>query len=199
MSRSRASTMTWGWVALMVLGVGLGPGQASAQEPLGALSPEAQDLITWLDSKDAYLRQKAFLRLEALREPATAAVVRRYLTSRDVETRAFSVRALAAIEGAGAIPTLVERLKRDRKPRVRVAAVLALEPLQTYDPSVLSVLIEKLRDRNAEVRMAVVDVVSRVDDPKAKEAIRTRWKRERHRDVQRVLEQAMKRISGSPS
>lgn len=195
---NRATRTTWGGVALVVLGVGLGPRQGWTQDQLPTVSPEAQGLIKNFDSKDHYVRQKAFLRLEALREPATASVVRRYLTSRDADTRAFSVRALAAIEGAGAVPTLVECLKRDPKPWVRVAAVLALEPLQRADPSVLPALIEKLRDRNPEVRMAVVDAVSRVDDPKAKEAIRTRWKRERNRDVRRVLEYAMKRVGGSP-
>lgn len=185
---NRSTWTTWGWVALVALGIGLGSREGWTQDQGATLSPEAQELIKGLDAKDLYLRQKAFLQLEALREPATGAVVRRYLNSRDVETRAFSVRALAAIEGAGAVPTLIEYVKQDPKPRVRAAAVLALEPLQRADPSVLAVLIEKLRDRNAEVRMAAVDAVSRVDDPKAQEAVRTRWRRERHRDVRRVLE-----------
>jgi HEAT repeat protein len=55
-------------------------------------------------------------------------------------------------------------------------------------------LIEKLRDRNPQVRMAAVDAVSRVDDPRAREAILARWRRERNRDVRRVLEEAVNRL-----
>lgn len=162
------------------------------QEQGGSISPEAQQAMKLLDAGDPYLQQMGFLRLEALREPATAAVIRRYLASKQADTRAFSVRALAAIEGAPAIPALIERLKEDRSPRVRVATILALEPLT--DPTVMPALIEKLRDRNAEVRMAAVDVVSRIDQPQAREAIRIRWRRERHHDVRRVLQDAAKRI-----
>jgi HEAT repeat protein len=158
------------------------------------ISPEAQPYVKQLDAKDAYVRQEAFLHLEALREPATAPVVRQYLTSKDLETRVFAVRAVAAIEGAKAVPTVLERLHKRERPAVRVAAVLALEPLQKQDPSVAPALIAALRDRSPQVRMAAVDVVSRIKQPEAKAAILTRWRRERHRDVRRVLELAMKRI-----
>lgn len=188
----RTQREQWGMALVMVIGVGLGFGEGWAQEQPAALSAEAQELIKGLDSEDSYLRQKAFIRLEALREPATAAVVRRYLGSRDVNTRAFSVRALAAIEGVAAIPTLMERAKRD-KPRVRVTALLALEPLAAQEPALVPFFIEKLRDRNAEVRMAAVDIVSRLDDPRAREALNVRWRRERHRDVRRVLERIFQR------
>lgn len=168
---------------------------SGAQEESHSISPEAQTVITQLDAKDVYVRQKAFLELEALREPATAAVVQRYLDSKDPQTRAFSVRALAAIEGAAAIPTLVDRMRNDRHPHVRLAAILALEPLK--DPSVTPAFIERLRDRSPQVRMAAVDVVSHLDDPKAREAIRLRRRREHNRDVQRVLQEAMERV-GKP-
>ncbi len=105
------------------------------------------------------------------------------------------MRALAAIEGATAVPDLLERLQHDRSPRVRVAAILALEPLQ--DPTITPALIARLRDRSPEVRMADVDVVSRIDQPTAREAILTRWRREHHHDVRRVLQDAIKRIAKS--
>ena len=161
-----------------------------------AASPEAEPYMKQLDAKDAFIRQEAFLHVEALRDPATAPIVRQHLTSKNAETRAFAVRAVAAIEGAKAVPTLLERLARER-PAVRLAIVLALEPLQKQDPSVASVLIAALRDRAPEVRMAAVDAVSRMKQPAAREAILTRWKRERDRDVRRVLELAMKRIGAA--
>jgi len=167
---------------------------AWAQEQRTSLSPEAQELIKQLETKDTYTRQRSFMRLEALREPATAPIIHQYVKSRNADTRAFSARALAAIEGAQAVPTLRELARRDRSPRVRLAAVLALEPLQ--DPQVLPILIEKLRDRSPEVRMAAVDAVSRVDDVKARESILLRWRRERHRDVRRVLREAVDRLGG---
>ena len=198
----RTQREQWGMALVLVIGAGLGFGEGWAplcraedgtggQEQPAALSAETQELIKGLDSEVGYLRQKAFIRLEALREPATAAVVRRYLTSRDVSTRAFSVRALAAIEGVAAIPTLMERARRD-KPRVRVTALLALEPLAAQEPALVPFFIGKLRDRNAEVRMAAVDIVSRLDDPRAREALNVRWRRERHRDVRRILERLFK-------
>ena len=165
----------------------------AAQETPGEPSPKASQLLKQLQTKAPDTRQFVFIELEALREPATAPIIRRYLDDRDPDTRAFSVRALAAIEGVAAVPTLLDRLKRERHPRVRVATVLALEPLQ--DPAILPAFIEKMRDRNREVRMALVDAVSRVDRPEARAAIRLRWRRERDRDVRRVLEDAMKRIA----
>ncbi|MBI2884866.1 MAG: HEAT repeat domain-containing protein [Candidatus Omnitrophica bacterium] len=157
-------------------------------------SPEAQRLIAQLEAPDAYQRQMAFMKLELLREPATVPVLRSYLTSRHPDTRAFAVRAMAAVAGNQAVPELVDLLKRDRHPRIRIAAILAIEPLT--DPAILPALIDRLRDRHPEVRMAALDAVSRVDDPRAKDAILARQRRERHRDVQRVLFQAVKRIQG---
>jgi HEAT repeat protein len=165
------------------------------EQPLGVISPEAQEAIRLLGAKDVYERQMGFVRLEALREPATAPVIRQHLASRSADTRAFSVRALAAVEGTAAIPTLLERLQHDKHPKVRVAAILALEPIQ--DATVMPVLIGKLRDRNPTVRMAAADVVSRINQPEARQAIQRRWRRERDRDVRRVLEQAMTRL-GAP-
>lgn len=173
---------------------------AQAEETAGAsadLSPEARRLIKLLDADDSYIRQEAFIQLEMLRDAATAPAVRERLESSNPDTRSFSVRALAAIEGVNAVPALIERLKKDRSPRVRVSALLALEPLQ--DSTILSVLIDRLRDRNRDVRMAAADAVSRIDQPAAREAIKTRWRRERDRDVRRILEQALKRIEGAPS
>lgn len=161
------------------------------------LSAEAQEAMKLVGAKDSYLRQKGFLQLEMLREPATAAVVRRYLQSRDPQTRAFGARALAAIEGSTAVPVLMERLSREKSPRVRVAAILALEPLK--DPSATTALMARLRDRSPEVRMAAADVVSRLNDSDARDAVRLRWRRERNRDVRRVLENAMKRMDSPQS
>ena len=182
---------------LTMVALALASTSTQAQEPSSASpSPLAQQLIAQLDSQDAYERQKAFVQLEALREPATAPMVRGYLKSREPQTRAFSVRALAAIEGLQSVPTVLDILQRDRNPQVRVAAVLALEPLR--DPASTPVVIKALRDRKAEVRMAAVDVLSRLEDPHARAAILLRWKRERHRDVRRVLEDALKRMGITP-
>ena len=108
--------------------------------------------------------------------------------------RAYAFRALAAIEGAQAVPLLLEALRTDKQPRVRRAALLGLEPLQQSDPNILPAFIKALRDKDTEVRMAAVDIVSRVDDPRAREAILLRNKRERRRDVRRVLSMAMRRL-----
>ena len=158
-------------------------------------SPEAQALIKELNTKDPYSRQAAFLRLEALREPATSQAIRSYLTSKDADTRAYSARALAAIDGATAIPLLLDRVQHDRSPQVRAAALLALEPIQ--DATAIPVLIAALRDRDPDVRMAAVDIVSRIPIPQAREAILAMRRREHNRDVHRVLDDAVKRITPS--
>ena len=168
------------------------PRHVSAADPAQAISPEAQQLVQQLSAADVFDRQMAFMRLEALREPATAGVVRQYLTDQNTETRSFSVRALAAIEGPASIPTLVEMLRSDHEQTVRLAALLAIEPFD--DARVVTELIAALRDRHPYVRMAAVDAVSRIDHPWAKEAIFTRWRREGNRDVRRVLQMALKRI-----
>ena len=185
--RPRASVLAWSCLAFVLTT------HHSPLTTLEAASPEAESYIKQLDATDAFIRQEAFLHLEALRDPETAPVVRPYLKSKNTETRAFAVRAVAAIERAKAVPTLVEQLKREH-PTVRVAILLALEPLQKQDASIAPVLMAALRDRKPAVRMAAVDIVSRMKQPEAKAAILLRWKRERHRDVRRVLELAMKRI-----
>jgi HEAT repeat protein len=182
-------------LAGLVLVLGVAP--SAGAEPVEPLSPEIQALLPLLEAPDVSTRQSGFLQLEALRDPASADLVRGYAEHRDPDTRAFGVRALGAISGIAAVPVLVERLRQDRAPKVRLAALLALEPLR--DPSAMPALIGALRDRHPHVRMAAVDVVSRMDEPDAKEAIRRRWRRERNRDVRRVLEQANARLDAPAS
>lgn len=194
------STQVWsGWLLAAVLAC---PTLAQAKTPSPAataatlnLSPKAQEAAALLDARDSYKRQWAFMRLEALREPASGALVRSYLTHRNPDTRSFAARALAAIEGQAAIPTLLERLRTDRDSRVRIEILLGLEPLN--DPTLLPVFIDMMRDRDSQVRITALDIVSRIDRPQAKEAVLTRWARERDRDVQRVLPDALQRVTAS--
>ena len=159
-----------------------------------APSSHAVEAIRLLDSKDPYQRELGFLRLEALREPSTAETIKRYLGSRDVDTRAYSLRALAAIQGPAAIPTLLDALAKDRHPTPRRAALLGLEPLHHNDPMVIAAFLKALRDRKPEVRMAAVDIVSRLGTTDARAAIQKRLKRERDHDVRRVLALARQRM-----
>jgi HEAT repeat protein len=181
--------MAW-WLALAA--------SAAGEEPSSATpSPQAVEALRLVESKDPYQQQLGFLRLEALREISAVPLILPYVTHRDPEMRAYALRALAAIEGAQAVPRLLESLRTDKQPRVRRAALLGLEPLQQSEPQILPAFIRALRDKNTEVRMAAVDIVSRVDDPRARDAILVRNKRERRRDVRRVLSMAMKRL-GQP-
>ena len=180
---------------MVVVGMCVPIARAETAAVVEPLSAEAKAIIATLQARpsDDYTRQRAFLELEALREPASVAAIRALLNDQDEHTRAYSVRALTAVEGTPSVPDLLERLERERSPVVRVAIVLGLEPL--HAPAATAPLIKHLRDRNKEVRMAAVDVVSRMNDPQAREAILVRWKRERDRDVRRVLELARKRVT----
>lgn len=190
MNRTWSVSLAASLAALFALTARTGAETAPAREP----SPRAAEAMRLLDSEDLYQRQVGFLRLEALREPATLEKIRSYLDHKNPEVRAYSLRAVAAIEGAPAIPQLLRRLQAERQPRVRRAALLGLEPMIGQDPAVLPALLVALRDRSTEVRMAAVDVVSRIDDPKAREAIRLRHRREWRRDVRRVLQAAIQRV-----
>ena len=171
----------------------IGPSVGWAQE---AISAEAQAALKQTDTQDLYEQQVAFMRLEMLREPATAPLIRPYLDHRRAETRAFSIRALVAVEGTQAIPVVLERLKKDRSPYVRVSAILALEPFRAHDPAILPAFVSALRDRSREVRIAAIDAVGQINDPQAREALRVRARRERDRDVQRVLNEVMSKRDG---
>lgn len=183
------------WVALAVLAAAHPALEAEdAAQPASQPTPQAVEAMRLLEAADPYQRELGFLRLEALREPATASAIQRYVSSRDPETRAHSLRALTAIQGAASIPLVRERLSRDRHPQVRRAALLGLEPFVGDHPELVPVFIASLRDRSTEVRIAAVDIVSRIDDPRAREAILIRNRRERRKDVRRVLKLAMKRL-----
>lgn len=177
-------------ILLAVGGVAASADEAAQTGP----SPKAQSALQLLKSEDPYQQQLGFLRLEALREASTVPMLQEYTAHRDPELRSYSLRAIAAIQGAGAVPQLLEALRTDRHPRVRRAALLGLEPLQASDPAVLPAMLRALQDRDTSVRITAVDIVSRVDDARAAGAIRERNKRERRRDVRRVLSAAMKRL-----
>ncbi len=153
-----------------------------------------QEAARGLRSEDEFLRQKAFLQLEALRDPAAIPFIRPYADSKDPDTRAWSLRALVAIQGMDAAPLLSERLKTDKQPAVRRAVILGLEPLLAKDPSLVPLMIDSLDDRSPEVRIAALDVVSRIDQPDARNAVRARAKKEGNRDVRKVLVTALDRI-----
>ncbi len=192
-----ASLVQRGVFAAFALTIATIPRINADEQPLPPPSQQATEAIRLLTSKDPYQQEKGFLLLEALREPATIPTIKPYLTSRSPDLRAYSVRALAAIEGAAVVPVLLQQLRTDAQPKVRRAALLGLEPLKSNDFAVLPAFIKALRDRDAEVRMTAVDIVSRIDDPRAREAILMRYKKERNRDVRRVLEAALKRVATS--
>jgi len=159
-------------------------------------SEKADEAVRLTESKDLYQRQLGFLRLEALREPGTTALIQKHLESKDPDLRTYALRAFAAIDGPSAVPLLLNALKTDKHPDVRRAALLGLEPLQASSPDILPAFIKALKDKKTEVRMTAVDIVSRIDDPKAKDAIRTRAKREHNGNVRRALTLAMRRLDG---
>ena len=175
-------------VALLAAPLGV-----AAEELSASPSPRALEAMQLLKSSDLYQQQMGFLRLEALREPATINTISTYVTDRDPEVRAYSLRALAAVQGAGSVPVLLRALS-DKHPRVRRAAVLGLEPLVETNNEILPALIKMLKDRHPRVRMAVIDVLSRQDVARAKEAILLRRRREHDRDVKRVLKLAVERL-----
>lgn len=156
-------------------------------------SPEALAALRLIESEDAYQRRLGFLQLEALREPATASLIARYAAHPKAEWRALGLRALAAIQGLAAADRLLEALKRDPDPVVRWSVLQGLEPFWQAHPAILPAAIRAMRDRSTEVRITAVDVVSRINDPKAKEALKARDLRERRDDVRRVLGPALKR------
>jgi len=166
---------------------------AADEKTLSASRARAQEALALLDSSDPYQRQLGFMRLEALRDPSTIDNIRPFLKDKDESNRAQSLRALAAIQGVAAIPVLLEALRNDEEPRVRRAALLGLEPLAVNQDNVIAALIESLSDRSTEVRISAVDIVSRIDDPTAREALRKRSKREVNKNVRRVLSSALKR------
>lgn len=193
MTKSRHHPTSWA-IALLLAGAPI----VKAEPPVAAPpSSKALDALRQLKSTDPFERQKAFLRLEALRELSTAEPIRAYLHHKDQDMRGYALRALAAIEGPQSVPTLLEALKTEKSARVRRAALLGLEPLQESSPEVLPAFLKALRDKDTEVRMAAVDIVSRIDNPRAREAILLRARRERRRDVRRVLATALKRM-GQP-
>ncbi len=182
------------WILAVVV-VTMGVPWVVAEEPSHAgLSPRALEALRLVGSGDEYQQQLGFLRLEALRDPSTVPAILPYASHKNPDLRAESLRALAAIQGGEAVGLLLDRMRHDKHPHVRRAAILGIEPYVQTSPEIVPALIAALRDRDTTVRMSAVDVVSRINDPRARQAILTRYRREGRRDVRRVLEMAMKRL-----
>lgn len=199
MHKSQTGRRGWSGASIFVLMIAatLTSGVA-ADEPTG-LSQAAKEAIGQLDSKDAYTRKIAFMRLEALREPASADAIRPYAENKDEVIRADSLRALAAIQGIEAVPFLLKKWETEKRARVRWSILLALEPLRQQQPALLHTFIDGLDDYSTEVRMAALDIVSRINDDAARTAILTRFKKELHPDARRVLKTAMQRMELNPA
>lgn len=189
-SMSRKGVVLFASVCILLGTPGRAHGDTSSTTP----SPRALEAIRLIESSDPYEQQLGFLRLEALREPSTVDVLQPYVTHPQAQRRAASLRALAAIQGSAAVPLLLQHLKTDRDPAVRRAILLGVEPFAKEHPDILPALLKALRDRHTEVRMTAVDIVSRIDDPRARDAIRLRYKQEWRRDVRRVLALAITRL-----
>lgn len=167
-----------------------------AQEQAEGVSQQAQQALNRLESEDVFERQVAFLKLESLRERAVLPVLRIYLSHSDESTRAYALRAVAAIEGFESVPMLKAAYETDRHPDVRRAAIMGLEPHYEADNSILDVAIRAMTDSDTSVRMTAVDAVSRMESPQAREALRERLKNESRLDVLRVLKMARERLGG---
>jgi len=128
----------------------------------------AKNLIT---SEDPYQQKLGFLRLEALRDPNTVGFIEALTLSEDAHMRAMSLRALFAVQGKSVVPRLVEVAQNDPDSVVRREVLLALEPMLEEMPAVLDVAIQALKDQRTRVRVTAVDMLSRMDDPKAKQAL----------------------------
>ena len=96
-----------------------------------------------------------------------------------------------------AAPLLLERMKSDKQASVRRSAILGLEPLIEKDATLGPPIIEMLDDRSPEVRIAALDVVSRIHQPEARNAVLARVKREGNPDVRKVLKDAVDRINAA--
>lgn len=171
------------------------PAAYADQKAAAALSPKAVEALELVSSDDSYKQELGFLRLEALREPASVPLILPYISNKDADLRAESIRALAAIQGVESVPKLLDRIQHDNNSRVRRAAMLGAEPFVGSDPRILPVMIAMLTDHDKTVSMAAVDIVSRSPDPSARAAIQFRYKREGRHDVRRVLDLAMKRMA----
>ena len=181
------------WISLTVALAIFSGGSVVQAAEFSNTQARLEEALGDLQSPDSFIRQRAFLRLEALRDPSSIDAIRSHLNDKDADTRAFSLRALAAVQGASAIPTLLNALQKDPNPTARRAALFGLEPLQEHDPTILPAFIQALKDRKPEVRIVAVDVVSRIDKPQAKQALLERKHREHNHDVRRVLTQALVR------
>ena len=113
------------------------------------------------------------------------------------------LHALRALQSAWKLTLAIAHLDHTLRPDSaqdaafvqQLGARLGLEPLARANPEILPAFIAALRDRKPEVRMTAVDIVSRIDDPRARKAILLRNKRERDRNVRRVLSLAMTRLN----
>jgi hypothetical protein len=159
-----------------------------------ALSPRAQEAVNLLQYGDRDEQRLALLRLEALREPAVGDIVADYLHYKDEGVRAYAYRTWIALYGQAVLSDLLEAYPREKSVRVRRSILLALEPYRAVDARIAELYYAALIDRKTEMRITAVDLVSRIDEPRAHEAIRRRAKKEWRRDVRRVLKLALARI-----
>ncbi|MBI2501951.1 MAG: HEAT repeat domain-containing protein [Candidatus Latescibacteria bacterium] len=131
--------------------------------------PAVRPLIEAADRGSDSLKYIAAQILGNIGDSDAIPFLRRCAQERNVFVRQEAVRALGSMGEAALIPTLVQMLKSDPHPQVRIAAAQGLGNLR--DTSVVAPLIEALEDSMPLVRHHVLQVLNRLWNPSVERVV----------------------------
>jgi len=112
-----------------------------------------------LSDPDLSVRGWALRRIQASELRSALPQVRKLLEAPEPEARYDALHALAALEGRAALTTLKKLLQEDKSPIVREGAVRCTTVIQPPTPQSAQLMIDALRDTDAQVRQCAVELL----------------------------------------
>jgi len=139
--------------------------RAGAARALGILRGRAAlpDLIAAIQSSDTEVNYEALVAVQKIRDKSAASDVVLRLRDPVEKVQIAAIEATGLLDNRTAVNQVRDVLDRSKKPKVRRAALGALAMMP--EPSLHSVFVYRLEDKDEDLRVAALEGLARLRDP----------------------------------